>query len=190
MKIFIRITLYVFSTTLIILTSICLILSMISSSYAISLDEKLILAVEKQAGEALSSKHQMRYQGSGGGFKNNKISMSALSFTIVKPLNKHDARHLIVDSIHEFLKTINDNNELSPYLLNNPFTINNIELTIFTTLPNGNSYYDPFLSVVCTHNGKIYYRSYDPDKKYHYKIDDVETFEEALQILAKEKLTL
>jgi hypothetical protein len=161
-----------------------------NSTYNISENEKMILSVEKLAGKQIATRNEMQYMGSGGGMKDGKIRMSSLSFSIPKPLRKKEARRLIVACIQEYLQIINQNEELRTALLHFPFTIEDVELTVYSKYPDGRKVYDPYIGVVFSGNNTIYYRSNDPANEYKYKLREEETFEEALKILAMEKISL
>lgn len=157
-------------------------------SYGISKNERLMLTVEKQAAKTISAQHQMRCVGSGGGFKDDKVRMSALSFRIPRPINEQEARRLIVAITQEYLHIINKNKELRPALLHYPFTNNDVELSISSTFPNGSDVYHPNIGIVFSLNGKIYYSTNDPDDKFKYKLEEEESFDDALRILALENI--
>ena len=159
-------------------------------TYHISENEKMILSVERNAGKQISARNNLQYIGSGGGNTDGKIRMSSLSFSIRKPLTKNEARRLIVACIQEYLQIINEDEKLRPALLHYPFTAADVELSVDSKYPDGSRVYDPYIGLVYNANCKIYYRSNDPENEYKYKLKEEETFEEALKILALEKVTM
>ena len=163
-------------------------------TYHISENEKMILSVERNAGKQISARNNLQYSGSGGGNTDGKIRMSSLSFSIRKPLTKNEARRLIVACIQEYLQIINEDEKLRPALLHYPFTAADVELSVNSKYPDGSRVYDPYIGMVFNgnNNGKvyIYYSSNDPDQEYKYKLEEKETYEEALKILALEKVTM
>lgn len=176
------------SVAFVIIVSYLFFLTATSPLYAISKNEQLILQVERQAVKKLSAKYKMDCIGTGGGNKDGQVRMSSLSFIKPKPLDKEEARRLIVACTQEYLQMINDNEELRPALLHYPFTERDVELTIFSTYPDGHDVYHPIIGVVSSEHGKISYQTNDPDKKHAYKLDEEEPFAEALKILALEKV--
>ena len=43
------------------------------------------------------------------------------SFQILKPLNRNDARRIVVDCVEEFINELNHDEEIRPYLKNYPY---------------------------------------------------------------------
>jgi hypothetical protein len=73
--------------------------------------------------------------GEGGGV--NQIRMLALSFRYYKEIEIEEARKLLMAAGTLFLKNINSNEQIRPYLKNDPFRPGNIDIAIFVQKPNG-----------------------------------------------------
>lgn len=104
-----------------------------------------------------------------------------LMFQIDSNLTIESARKLIVDASEEFLKGLNNNKQLRPYLIKFPATIENISISISSTDSDGNKM--PNIRSVSTVGDKInfYNDENDPDKWLIHK----ESFEEAVAIVEK-----
>lgn len=143
--------------------------------------------ISKFASE-MNDKYGLSPFGSGGkGGDPGKYLGMYVAFQSNKPILKDEARRLILSISEEFLKKINENEEIRPQLQNFPFTIKNIEVAIFFTNPDGTDAKDPYIGVVGNTEGKIRYKTNDPDKEYGYKTWEEETYEEAVAIVEGQK---
>ncbi len=97
------------------------------------------------------------------------------------------ARQIFVQTALDLMQCVNKNKKLRPYLNTYPFSIENIQLTIGFT-ENNNFIKPPHIANISCHKGKVYYsiantnREAEPLNHLHE-----ETFEEACQLVAKEK---
>ena len=89
----------------------------------------------------------------------DQINSLHLAFHIRKPLNKSEARKLIVDCGLIFLKNINEDKGIRPHLKNYPATSENIEIRIFPSYPDGSETWFPLMSAISLSNGKISFRT-------------------------------
>lgn len=133
----------------------------------------------------LSKKHKMNTIGTGGGLA-NCVNRLSLSFQIQGPLTKDQLRILVVDCVEEFLGAINKNKELRPYLKTYPapFTINDIDITVFILDSCNIEVYDPFIGVVCTREDNLIYKTAIREDVYKFKSEFKESYRDA-QILTK-----
>jgi len=63
--------------------------------------------------------------------------------------------------------------------LKRPFTIKDIEITIYNHDKNGHGLKDPEISVVSISDGILEYNTIDPEDSFSYKNKFKETYEEA-----------
>ncbi|NGX49084.1 MAG: hypothetical protein K940chlam5_00680 [Candidatus Anoxychlamydiales bacterium] len=132
----------------------------------------------KVTSEELREKKNLILIGTGGSLMHEvkKISMSYLypgSFNIA------ETRDLVIFASQLFLKNININEEIKPYLIHDPFQINDIK--IFISTQNEKS---PIRAVTLSSEKLIFYIS---DKEEVLKKIHEETYEEALKIVENEK---
>lgn len=123
--------------------------------------------------------------GSGGSMMDDvkKVSLSFVSF---KALNVEEARILYVDIIEEYLKRVNSDEEVRPFLHNFPFTIDSLDFDIRFDYKNN-----------CVRkDGHVAFMFIRRDQNICYKASDVQTgyysihrepYSEALEIVQKLK---
>lgn len=140
-----------------------------------------------KTGERLEKKYNMSISAIGGASKEGIWLMNIGFHHLGNPLTIEEGRRTIVDCVQEYLRDINNDEALLPYLKVHPFTINNLHIAIFNCVEDDNFVFDPILEVISTHQDKLIYRTRDPDNIYKYKNTFEETYEEALAILKKEK---
>lgn len=73
--------------------------------------------------------HQLNCKGSGGGFLKD-INNIHLSFSGIKCLSIEESRSLIVECAEKFLKKINNDQQIKPYLSHYPYTVQGLTLMI------------------------------------------------------------
>ncbi len=137
----------------------------------------------------LETKHNMKLMGIGEGMMESVKTM-CFRFQINRPLEKSEARAIVVDSVLDFLADINQDQEIRQYLDISPFDVNHVEVFLFINTPEQGAFYHPNLSVVSAYMGEIIYSTNDPDKpKITYKSHEIESFEDAVKILQGENST-
>lgn len=130
---------------------------------------------------------KMRLIGTGGGYM-DCVHMLAMSFDMDYPLDKKEARIVLVNCVREFLQEINQDQPLRPFLETSPepFSVKNIEVEVFSSNPDGSWVYDPYITVASCVNGIVRFATKDPDQKFGYKNQYEETYEEALLIVQED----
>lgn len=139
-----------------------------------------------ESSRKISKEYGLQYIGNGASMMED-VKMLSLSFTSNKCEGIDPARKLAIDSVNLFLKDINSNQEIRPYLHNYPFTSKNIELTIYFRDKNCEQIGNRSISYVTASDGQINYRV---KKNNRYADYHTETFEEAENILKAKKLFL
>jgi hypothetical protein len=120
--------------------------------------------------------------GSGGGGV-EKIRMLYLAFDYYKQIDVEEARELLIDAGNLFLKLINEDEQIRPYLQNYPFLPKNIEMAIFFKNPDGSEVDSGKLSIlVLSKNEKLRYEINDPETNHLITIHS-ETYQEASEKL-------
>jgi len=110
------------------------------------------------------------------------IQAMGLSFNYYNLLDLEEARDLLVYAAEVFLKNINENKKIRPYLHNYPFTPKNIEIVIFMYQPDGSEPNQGNLSVLSLKDGILTYELAAPNKYAPWPILHEETYEEGLEI--------
>lgn len=141
--------------------------------------DKIALNIIEQTISSLSSKHNIH--GIGYGMK-GKFQGLDISFEVLRPLTKEQARIIILDCAEIFLGNINSNEKIKPYLKDLPFTLKNIGVTLFIKDTNsGDIFYPNICIAACTSRG-VYFRTTDPQTD-RFKETYEETHEEALALV-------
>ncbi len=141
---------------------------------------RLAYEIMQNTANELQNAKKLKLVGFGGGmmYEIENLHLSFLSFDNQKLFQ---ARDLIVFSIRLFLKNINTNEKIRPYLKSYPFTSKNI--SIFINIQNA----DTSINGVALTANKIVYDV--PGKEKTFEQIHEETYEEALKIVESEKST-
>ena len=152
--------------------------------FAISEREIIANKITLQTAKELEKKYNLVPVGTGGSMMDN-IKMMAISFRYFGEIDIDTSRELIVKAIEHYLKNINTNAEVKPYLNNYPFTPGNIEIMLFLTRPNYKDFPPGQLESITAWEGKIKYKANDSTNKKFISLHK-ETYEEAVAILKKQ----
>ena len=144
--------------------------------------EFLANRVIKRTVEQLRAEKDLRASGTVGQMMGD-IQLMGVDFHYYHLVNLQEARKLITYATQTFLKNVNDNKEIRPYLHNYPFTAKNIEITIFVSEPNGQHPAQGDIEVISLRNGTIVYELTAPSKFEPWPVLHEETYEEALKIV-------
>ncbi|MFA6118867.1 MAG: hypothetical protein WC688_03015 [Parachlamydiales bacterium] len=142
-----------------------------------NIEQKLLLKTTNQ----LEKEKQVKFSGFGGS-SDNGLTMLSLSFETDKDYDIPTGRELIVYCAEEFLKNINSDEKIRPYLQNYPFDSKNIKVSIY---PQNKNNLRNKLEIISFSHGKIKYYNYDENK--NLKIIYEENYEDALNIVQKQK---
>jgi hypothetical protein len=132
--------------------------------------EKVAIKLNKETG--------LRPCGSGGRMM-DKIKILALSFDYYKSIDIEKSRELLVIAVDEFVKAVNEDDRIRPYLNNYPFEPKNIAVRIFLHNPNGSDVTAGNLRVISSIERILEYDIRDPKTNRLTTIYE-ETYEEAL----------
>ncbi len=137
-----------------------------------------------RSSKRLEKKHNMRLVGITEGMMGS-VKLIGFSFQIFRQMKKNEARTMVVDCVQDLLADINQEEKIRPYLEVFPFDTNHVEIFLFID-PIDEVDCHPNLSVVTASHRKIYYNTNDSEKKYKFKCEEEETFEDAVKILKGE----
>jgi len=141
--------------------------------------------VQAEAIGYIAKKYNLELAGIGGGMM-GCIRRMDVAFGIKKPLDKDEARALLVNVVEDFLRIVNADEEVKPYLVHVPFTAKNLSVVIFIYTPDGRTVYYPNLSHVSVSGDKVFFRSADVDVYAEYKIKESELYEEAFETVKQQ----
>lgn len=114
-----------------------------------------------------------------------KIRMLAISFRYYKEVDIDEARELLLTAGTVFLKNINANEKIRPFLKNDPFGPENIEIRIFINNPNGSEVELGKLTVISLIDGILEYDVRNPITERLTTFNE-ELFEEAVTKLSNQ----
>ena len=142
---------------------------------------KLVDSITKNYVKETAAPKRLDLYGYGGG-RMYDIEEVILRFFCCDHLTVEGARVLYVEMMEEYLKQINCNEEVRPYLHNYPFNIDNIKLTISFLDAQGHTLGDGHVALVfISRNHTIDYAAYNTDTEEFYSLHE-EPYEEALKI--------
>lgn len=113
-----------------------------------------------------------------GGQMMYQIEMLGLAFQYRHSIDVEKGRRILMQAINEFLKEINSNERIRPYLDVYPFEPKNIEILIVLQSPDGSNIDNGKLELIFVSEGILQYQFNNSDSS-KYK----ETYEEACKIL-------
>src|SRR3990167_7317944 len=116
-----------------------------------------------------------------GGALMYDVKMSAMSFQYYHEIDIEKGRELIVKVIEKYLKNINENKPIRPYLHQYPFEVDSIEIRMFISKPDGRDIPDGQLEYISCLHGIIEYNANGP--KWKTITLKSETFNEAVELL-------
>ena len=140
--------------------------------------------VRSQTTNQLEKEKNLFCVGTGGQMMGD-IQAMEIVFQYFHLVNLEESRELLVHAIRTFLKNINDNKELRPYLHNYPFTTKNIEIMIWILQPDGNYPPQGSIEFIALKKNILSYKLVQPAKFADWPILHEETYEEALKVLAE-----
>lgn len=141
--------------------------------------------IRSEIAQKLAKRHSMKISGISGGMA-DCVNMLGLDFQIQGPLTKDELRRILINSVLELLKAINENEEIRPFLKNYPFTEKEIIITLFVKDKSGGNIFDPEIAVASSWHGTMNYNTNDKENMYVYKQKIKEDYETALKIVQEE----
>jgi hypothetical protein len=146
-------------------------------------DEIIARKIMYRVSDVLESRYQLRYGGySEAGDKTGYTEMG-LFFNKFGKVSKDEGRKMMVDCVNEFLKEINSDPKMQPFLITKPFTALNVQIMIIVYSSDGRTIFYPDINVFSAARGKINYYTSSPDQKFGHFTEEEEPFEEAVQIV-------
>jgi len=106
-----------------------------------------------KVGKKMAKKHKMDFIGTSGGMI-DCVRMVGFSFEINRPVSRDEARYLIVDCVEELLKAFNENEKIRPFLMNYPFTEENVDIAIYIDHPQWSGAHEPNAGIVGIYTDK------------------------------------
>ncbi len=118
----------------------------------------------------------------GGNNRENKIRLIGIYFEYDNKVTKEEARKLLIESTQIFLDNIATDQDLQQYLIEQPYTYKNIELTIGFKNPDGSPIYHPDLGIISINKGITIYYTTTAEKPLLFESVIREPYEETLKL--------
>jgi hypothetical protein len=148
--------------------------------------DQVVNKVLNSVAKTLSRRHGMSCVGSGGAMM-YQVEYLDLTFSMNRPLNKEEARSIIIDSVDEFINSVNKDVKLRRFLEVYPFCPKNISVGILLTNYDGTNLFHPQLTTVGFVNGNVLYITDDKENSWKHKEKIKESYDEAKRILEEQK---
>lgn len=136
------------------------------------------------AAQIIQKKYNLNPCGEGAAMHGGPIKKLILCFDTKTQHTKEELRKLLINCANELIDYTNKNKEIQPFLAKIPFTIENIEITIFNK-NNGKEVYDPLISTAEVFLSILTYRTIDINDVFKFKTEYRESYAEALKMLNK-----
>jgi len=149
------------------------------NTYVPSEKQKLVNEIRKNVAQDIKMKLNLSPCGTGGQMM-HQIEMLALAFNYYQPITIEEGRNLLITSIDIFVKAVNDDERIRPYLANYPFEPKNVQIRIFLRNPNGSNPGPGEFAVISSIDGILEYDVNDPKNPLFTTIHK-ESYQEALQ---------
>jgi hypothetical protein len=153
------------------------------SSDKMPIYESIANEITLQVAKKLMSEHQgLHAVGTGGGMIDD-VKFMMIGFNYYSDeIDVKKGRALLVECTETFLKAINSNEKIRPYLHNYPFLPSNIEVEVFCYKQDRHNLPDGTVCIFSTSKGNVEFISNNP-KTNRLQVDHEEPYEEALRIV-------
>lgn len=118
---------------------------------------------------------------------NGKFEYLEISFQTRKILTRDEARVMLHDCVEIFLKKINSNEKIKPYLKKYPFDYENVGITLYIQDKKNGYIFHPDISVAKWNSRGLSFKTHDQNDIYGYREITEETHQEALDLIEKSK---
>ncbi len=146
---------------------------------------KIVRAISK----SLEERYNISQIGLSEGGNKTGYNFIGLTFQVSRISSNDEARTIAVHSSNLLLDTLNINPKMQPYLLEKPFTLNNIKISVIIMGADNEELVHPHLSALSAFDGNIYYHTNSATDPFKYASNTEETFEEAQRIVLEQEDT-
>lgn len=175
--------------TIVVLTVIflfvCIVVTACNQEPSLPESDRLAYKISGRIAEQLKNKYDLDLNGIGlsGNGDENTLKSIKLMFSLTHLVTKEEGRDLILKCIEDFLREINDFEEIRPYLIHFPFTYEDIGLRIlFYSDARYEPTVDPNIDCISLIEGVIKYSIPDKQNRFTNKSIEKESYEDALKI--------
>jgi hypothetical protein len=143
---------------------------------------RLISEITISFAKKMEQRFGLKMSGTGGGGDGKQINLIAVAFNSHNEMILSQARQLIMECTQDFIKEINDYEQLKNYTALWPFNFTNVKLDILFIIdrPERGLIPAPYTAAVIYDKGRL---TYMEEIKGELEVVQTETYEEALAIL-------
>lgn len=143
-----------------------------------------------EAEDFLTHKYHLDCMGTSVAMPEGIVGQLGLQFSINKILTREELRKILVNTGRDLMCMINANTKIRPHLKKYPFTIEDVEITIFLSDPAGYKLSHPHISNAAINMGKLDYVTYirGGEEILSEASEFKESYEDALKALNKPSL--
>jgi len=144
-------------------------------------------AVMNAYAKSYEKNENVRLLTNSAGFRGDYVNYLALDFLSYKTLNLEQARIFFVLGANNFLKAINQDLEIRPYLIDYPFPYHEITFGVSFVQKNGDYMDKEYINTISLHKGNIFYYYYN---KTNNRLEELhsEPYPDAYKIVMGESL--
>lgn len=164
----------------------------LSAGVSMREEDRIFENVLAQGAQSILKKnsYKLRYIGGGGSAFGGPITFFAISFMVDGPLSKEQLRKILIEGAKDFLEVINTDKKAQKLLFKRPFTLEDIEIVIFNHDKDGRDLSAPMISIAEISRGELLFSARSNAKPFLLSDEYKESYQEALEILNKEKRSL
>ena len=159
-----------------------LVWSCMDDGYKISRGEELVNETIGRTAKLIRDKYDLKPCGSGAAMPGGPIQEITLCFDTKSVKTREELRVLLIQTAHEMVKLVVENEEMQQYLKDPPFTIRNVQIIIYNHDQTGRGVFAPGISTAEISHGMLTFRSFDSFENFQLQNEFQETYEEALKL--------
>ena len=144
-----------------------------------SIENRLVDQVLNKSAKIIMYKYDLIPIGFGAAMPGGPIRKLNLDFKTKDRFTKEELRRLLIELADVLINQVNTDKDIQPYLVNPPFTIENVQIAIYNSDKYGRELLDPEISTAEISQGYLTYRTVDPINGMRFKNEFKETYEEA-----------
>ena len=153
--------------------------------YYPSKGEQLVNSISAETAKIIEKKYNIRPCGVGAAMPGGPIQELTLCFNTKFMYTKEKLRELLIMSAQEFLRQVNENNDIQKFLKERPFTTRNIQIIIYNHDKDGREVFYPNISGAQIAQNVLTFRTVEESDTFSFKDQFQESYEEALNALSK-----
>jgi hypothetical protein len=148
---------------------------------------KIASKITKELSEKFKKKYDLNFMGISEAADEGKYKIVGMELNCKRILSKDEGRRLLLQCAQDTLDALNSYPQFRQYMINYPFTGDNIIINIYIRPPKNWDVYHPDIKVFSFFDSKLQYYTKSPEKEFGYFSKENESFEEAKRIVESQK---